>query len=371
MRIVLNGFFCLLFAVLAVGQSKSPSPSLTPRPNSPDSDMADPAENSNVPADAPVITVQGLCEKPVESGAASADCKTVITRADFQRIVNSVQPTMTLPQQKQFAGRYVTVLMLAQKAHELGLDRGPNFDEQVYISRLQILARLAGERLQKEATNVSDAEIEGYYRQHIADYKTITYDRLYVPRQKQITPTPTPPAKKAGATTPGTPNKIEAAKSETGEAAMKAEADKLRARAAAGEDFTKLQQEAYDFAGNKQKATSPRSENVRKASIPPTDASIFDLKNGEVSPVFNDPAGYMIYKVVEIKELPVTALHDEITRALQAEKIKASIEALQNSAKTTLNDAYFATPAPPTLRNPGEAPAAQPPTSGNPPPGKQ
>jgi hypothetical protein len=249
------------------------------------------------------------------------------------------------------------------------VDRGPDFDEQVHISRLQILARLAGERLQKEATIVSDAEIEDYYRQHIADYKAITYDRLYVPRQKQITPTP--PAKKTGATTADMPNKVEAAKSETGEAAMKTEADKLRARAAAGEDFTKLQQEAYDFAGNKQKATSPRSENVRKAGIPPTDASIFDLKKDEVSPVFNDPAGFMIYKIVEIKDLPVAGVHDEIARALQGEKIKASIESLQNSAKTTLDDAYFATPAPPTLRNPGEAPAAQPPTSGNPAPGKK
>jgi len=331
--------------------------------------MAAPAEASNVPPDAPVITVQGLCEKPAENGAASADCKTVITRADFEKIVNSVQPGMTPPQKKQFASRYVTVLLLAQKAQELGVDRGPDFDEQVHISRLQILARLAGERLQKEATNVSDAEIEDYYRQHIADYKTITYDRLYVPRQKQITPTP--PAKKAGVTAAATPNKTEAAKGETGEAAMKAEADKLRVRAAAGEDFTKLQQEAYDFAGNKQKATSPRSENVRKTGIPPTDASIFDLKKDDVSPVFNDSAGFMIYKVVEIKDLPVAGVHDEIARALQGEKIKASIESLQNSAKTTLDDAYFATPAPPTLRNPGEAPATQPPTSGNPAPGKK
>jgi hypothetical protein len=95
------------------------------------------------------------------------------------------------------------------------------------------------------------------------------------------------------------------------------------------------------------------------------------LKKDEVSPVFNDPAGFMIYKIVEIKDLPVAGVHDEIARALQGEKIKASIESLQNSAKTTLDDAYFATPAPPTLRNPGEAPAAQPPTSGNPAPGKK
>jgi hypothetical protein len=56
-------------------------------------------------------------------------------------------------------------------------------------------------------------------------------------------------------------------------------------------------------------------------------------------------------------------------RNLENAKIKSSFDALQNSAKTTLDDAYFATPAPsapPTLRNPGEAPAAQ-----TPPPGKK
>ena len=101
-------------------------------------------------------------------------------------------------------------------------------------------------------------------------------------------------------------------KREASEAEMKEEADKLRARAAAGEDVTKLQQEAYDFAGLKQKAQSTRMENQRKSGIPPADASIFELKAGDVSQVFNDPAGFMIYKIVEVKDLPVASVHDEI-----------------------------------------------------------
>jgi hypothetical protein len=70
---------------------------------------------------------------------------------------------------------------------------------------------------------------------------------------------------------------------------MKEEADKLRARAVAGEDFTKLQQEAYNFAGQNLKATATRVDNVAKAHFPPSDASVFDLKVGEVSPVLNNP----------------------------------------------------------------------------------
>ena len=103
-----------------------------------------------------------------------------------------------------------------------------------------------------------------------------------------------------------------------------------------------------------------------KSGIPPADASIFELKAGDVSQVFTDAAGFMIYKIVEVKDLPVASVHDEIARTLQAQKMKNSFEALQNSAKPDYAEAYFATPAPPTLRNPGETPAQN-----TPPPGKK
>ena len=109
---------------------------------------------------------------------------------------------------------------------------------------------------------------------------------------------------------------------------MKDEADKLRARAAAGEDPTKLQQEANDFAGNKTKVTNVKVENMRKTNIPPTDAAIFDLKAGEVSPVFSDPTGYRIYKVTEIKDLPLASVHEEIARALQGQNMKNAFDSL-------------------------------------------
>jgi len=253
------------------------------------------------------------------------------------------------------ADQYVKALVLAQKARDLGLDRGPDFEQQMNIARLKILASMAYQQLQKDAGNVSDSEVSDYYQKHAADYKTITFDRLYVPKQKQIE------------TSAQKPNDLDIEKKRTAsEAAMKEEAEKLRTRAAAGEDITKLQQEAYDFAGLKQKAANPRQENARKSIIPPADASIFELKSGEVSQVFTDPTGFMIYKVIEIKDLPVAGVHDEIARTLQGEKMKNSFESLQNSAKTNLDENYFATPAPPTLKNPGEGPTAQ-----APPPGKK
>ena len=354
MKSVLNGVLCLMLAGAAIAQTTKPAPSLKPRP-------ADPNElvvGSNVAPDKPVITVQGLCEKPPNSNATPADCSTVITRADFEKVVNAVQPNMPPAARKQFATRYVTVLLLAEKAHELGLDKSPEFDEQMSLARLQLLSREAGEKMQRDAANVPESSISDYYQQHAADYKTISFDRLFVPKQKQVE-------------TSGDPNQLHAeTKAGASEANMKDEADKLRARAVAGEDPTKLQQEANDFAGIKAKVTNVKVESMRKASIPASDASIFELKTGEVSQVFSDASGYRIYKIEEIKDLPLASVHDEIARALQGQNMKNSFDSLQNSAKTTFDDSYFAPAAPPSLRNPGEPPPAKGATT-PPPPGKK
>ena len=110
------------------------------------------------------------------------------------------------------------------------------------------------------------------------------------------------------------------------------------------------------------KATTTKMENMRRSSIPPTDVAIFDLKKGEVSPVYTDPSGYRIYKVDEVKDLPLASVHDEIARTLQGQNIKNSFDSLQSSSKATYDDAYFATPAPPSLKTPGGGPSAQGPT---------
>lgn len=351
MKSVLLGAVCLMLATTAVSQTTKPEPTLKPRP----SESNELIPGSNVAPDAPVITIQGLCERPPNSNATPVDCSTIVTRADFEKLVNAVQPNMTAANRKQFASRYVTILLLAEKAHEMGLDKAPEFDEQMYIARLQLLARQAGEKMQRDAANVPESEISDYYQQHLSDYKTISFDRIFVPKQKPVD------ASK--------PNEIHPAKAnDASEAEMKDEADKLHARAAAGEDPAKLQQEANDFAGNKTKVTNVKVENMRKSSIPPTDVAIFDLKAGEVSPVFSDPTGYRIYKVIEIKDLPLLSVHDEIAHTLQGQNIKNSFESLQNSAKTTYDSTYFFTPAPPSLRNPGETPAPQ---GTTPPPGKK
>ncbi|HZP17978.1 MAG TPA: peptidylprolyl isomerase [Terriglobales bacterium] len=363
MTIFRTALACLLVTGMAAAQANNNGPVLKPRANTPVQDLPIMESNSKVPPDAPVITIRGVCDKPVGAGTAEADCKTVITRAEFERVINAVQPNMPKAAQKQFASRYVIALLLADRAHRQGLDRGPEFDEQMNLARLQVLAKMGGEQLQKEAANASESDIQNYYQQHAGDFKTITYEKIYVPKQKQSDTAGVKPDD------PELQKKREASQEE-----MKAEAGKLRARAAGGEDFVKLQQEAYDLAGMKLTASKTRVEKVRKSAIvPASDAAIFDLKKGEVSQVFDDPQGFMIYKVEDFQDLTLPEVHDEIARVLQNEKLKAASDALQKSATTeaAYDDAYFAAPPPPTLRNPGEAAPQSTPKPAPAPPGKK
>jgi len=347
-----TGLVCLVMAGLATAQTSSP-PVLTPRPNSRVEELPITGDNSSVAPDAPVITIKDLCDKRSGGNSGAADCKTVVTRSDFEKLIRALQPNLPKAQQKQVAARYAQVLTLANKAEELGLDKGPEFDEQMYVQRLQVLGRLALEHMQKEAGQVSDAELESYYREHSADFRTLSYDKIYVPKQKQ--------SEMARAAAPSDPDAQK--KRLADEAEMKEEADKLRARAASGEDFVKLQQEAYDFAGLKVNSTTANThvEKVRKNALPPSDAAIFDLKKGDVSQVLTGPAAFMIYKIDDFQDQPLEGAKEEISRTLQSQKLKTFSEEMQKSLSenTVYNDAYFAVPGAPSLRNPG-APAAPP-----------
>jgi len=343
---------------IAMGQAKT-SPKVPPTLKTRPTTAA--ASSSNLPEEAPVATIQGLCEKPPDSSATPADCQTVITRAQFEKALNAVQPNMPAARKKQFAENYVNVLLLSEKGHELGLDTGADFEEQMYLARIQLLAKMAVERIQKNSAQISENDIADYYKAHPGDFRTISFERLYVPKQKQV---------ETAGQKPNDPDIQK--KREESEADMRQEAEKLRERAAAGEDFPKLQQEAYDAANYKVKAENTRVDNARKNSIPAGDAAIFELKKGEVSPVLNEPTGFLVYKIEDKQDLPLANVREEIARSVIAEKTKKAIEELQSSIKTTFDESYFATPAAPSLRNPNELPVIpQPQPTGNKPTGNK
>ena len=110
----------------------------------------------------------GLCDKPCGQSKA-ADCKTVVTRAEFEQLVNTVAPTIAPPARKQLATQYGMALVMVHKAHQMGLDQGPKFQELMRVARIGVLTKELSQSLQDEAGHVSDKEIENYYHNNDAD----------------------------------------------------------------------------------------------------------------------------------------------------------------------------------------------------------
>jgi hypothetical protein len=135
---------------------------------------------------------------------------------------------------------------------------------------------------------------------------------------------------------------------------MKTLADTLRARAAAGEDFTKLQKEAFEAAGTKVENPTVSLPSVRRTGLPPTQAAVFDLKAGEVSQVISDNGGHYVYKVISKEVLPLDdKVKAEIHNKLKSERMKEQMDKYTNSFQAVPNETYFGPPGPSGPMGPG------------------
>jgi hypothetical protein len=334
-----RGLVCLLFATLAWSQaanSNSASSPATPAPSGQaagDSQPgAAPASPDQVPMDKVVLTIPGVCDNAA-SNSAPADCKTTMTRAQFEALVKAVAPNMPPQAHRQLAQRYASAMVMAQEAQKEGLDKGPKYEEMQKLSRMQTLAQLLGESLREKAGQISDADIDDYYKKNADSFQEGNFERIFIPITKQ------PIESKVKATAAQT-NLQE----KTGKAAMKTEAASIQKRAAAGGNFEKLQAEAFTTAGMKSPAPNTKMEKIRKSNLPAEQQSVFDLKTGQVSPLITDESGYFVYKAGEKTTPQVAEVKDEIKNKLRAQRLQDSMQAVQKMATPTLDDAYFAAP---------------------------
>jgi len=339
------GLLCLLLGALAWGQANTPQSKAPQKPTAPPSTPApnQEPEAANVPPDTPVITIAGVCPTPSAGKTAAADCKTVITREQFEKMVEAVQPGMPARMRRQFATRYANALVMASKGEQMGLDKGPDYDEHMKLARLQVLAQELNKSLQEKAGEVSDKDIQDYYQKNLSRFEQAELERIYIPKTQQM------PESKAN-------EKLSEAEeqkwNEASEKAMKAEADKLHTQAVSGADFSKLQEEAFQTAGIKSGAPTTTMGKMRRSMLPPDQASVMDLKPGEISPVIADQNGYFIYKLKSKDTIPLEQAKDEIRGTLRAERFQDAMKAIQESATPTLDEKYFGA-APPTPQRPG------------------
>jgi len=331
-----RGWLCfLLFTAVAWGQAAKPAaPPAPPRAATEPSVTTATGAGAVGPATA-VITIPGLCDKPAEDKSKTATCKTVVTRAEFEQLVAAVAPTIAPPARKQLATQYGMALVMVHKAHELGLDQGPKYQELMRVARIGVLTKELSAKLQEQAQKISDKEIETYYHNNEASFQEVDLQRIFIPRSKQTVESKDKPSDDAAAK--------DAAKKEQQESedAMKKLAEELRGRAAAGEDFAKLQDEAIAASGFKGKPPT-RLGKVRRTSLPPDQGEVFNLKVGETSQLISTPNGYLVYKVGDKDTLPLDHVREEISTTMQSQRMQDAMQAIQQSATPELNPKYFA-----------------------------
>jgi hypothetical protein len=328
---------CLLLAAMAFGQASQPSAppagaKAEPGASAPAGTPATAAPQVEVGPNDPVLTIKGFCADTKQQGDS---CKTVVTRAQFDKLVDAIQPNMPPAIRRNLANKYSIMLRMSTEAEKRSLDKQPKFDETMHFARMQILSGELSHALQEDAGKLSDSDVEDYYKNNQANFEQASLAKLFVPHTKQIPP-PAPPKAGAKPTAPVIPTE---AQTKAGEETMKKVSVDLHARLAKGEDPDKLQKEAYVDAGLPGNPPKTETDKVRRNNLPATHKSVMDLKPGEVSEVISEPSGFYIYKLIAKETLPLDAVKAEIRSALSSKRYRDSMDSFQDNVD--MNDAYF------------------------------
>ena len=299
----------------------------------------------------------------------------MITRAQFEKLAKALQqgPNPLNAQQKRtLATQLPGVIAMSEAAKKKGLDKSEGYVETLKFVKMRILAQRMQDSVREEADKVPPEKIAAYYKDNPEAYEQFSLDRLFVPKNKQPSAGDKEEAKEEAKESEKLTEEqqkakeaAEKAKQEKGEQELNELAESLRQRAAAGEDFVKLQKEAFEAAGTKVENPTINLPKVRRTGLPQGHAAVFELKVGEVTAVISDNGGHYVYKVVSKEVLPLDQVKEEIHNKLKGERLKEMMDTYNNSYQTVTNEAYFG-PAPPPgparrpRMTPPPAPQAQP-----------
>ena len=327
---VLTSFFICaapLLAQVAAPPAAAHSPAAPLARHAPDL-KSKPAPVDISPA-TPVVTLTGVCDQ-ARAAAAKTPCVTVITRGELDHLAASLAPGASDATHRQLAVSYARLLAASTAAHKQHLDQDSamvkDLQPKSKFARMQVLADALYRKLQDQADNVDPAEIKEYYADHLADLDQADVYRLYIPLNAR--------------TTAGQP---------INRAAIKAKAEELRTGAVAGADFEMLQKMAYvdlDIMGVR---LPTHIATLRRGSVTPAQAIVFDMQPGEVSPVQESFTGFFILKPVSKTSIPLESVEPEILSAVRDQHMLDKLRAVAADFKVDFNLPYLGTASAPVL----------------------
>jgi hypothetical protein len=330
------GLVCLLLTALLGGPSALSQDSGKPGASAaPGSDQGHlPYGGAIVAPDAPVITIAGLCAGLPVGQTDAGSCKTVLSRAEFEKVADLLMPNPAPEARRYFARKFANSLVGAGRALEMGLEKTPNFSARIEVNRMNLGRAAIEQKFSQEAwAKVTDKEIEDYYHDHPGEFEQVDVDRVFVPKM------PRQQDKDL---------KLSEAEQQKRQAEwfeeLRQAAEKYRVRAVAGEDFLKLQSEAYKIAGLQETDVDPSMIallGIRRKMFSAGQRPVMEVKTGEISPVLTDQNGYSIFRVKGRSTMPLEKVKGEIHNILRDQGVEHDWEALKGAATTTYNNDYF------------------------------
>jgi hypothetical protein len=296
-------------------QAEKPATPATPA-------AAPPDPGASLPPDTPVITINNVCSPglPGSSGASqsSSGCKTIITKAEFEKLVSAGNEQTTVPPatRTRIVQPFAQTLVLDATAEKRGVDKNPEVENFLKVTHMSALARALQQQLVKQAQQVTPEQIDEYYKQHQSDFEEAKISRLFIPKI--------------------------AASENIDQAKAKALAEQLQKEAATGKDMQELEKQAYTDLGLKQ--TPPNSDmgvRRRNAFPPAHQEAVFGLSAGQVTPVLEDANAFYVYKVESKTTVPETNVSNEIKQSVAQKNFREELHSIFDSAETTLNPDYF------------------------------
>jgi hypothetical protein len=293
-----------------------------------------PPERAEFPPETTVLTVKGVCE-PAAKGAEGTPCKTEVKRTEIDAVINTLGPKATSAERRKLAINYARLVAAAAEAERQHLEKDPEVMLQVAVFerlvRLQVMANKMYLQMQARANNVPDAEVAKYYSEHGADFEQGEVRMLSLPKS------------------------IVSQGAEAQElGVLKAKAEELRTRAAAGEDFDQLQEETYKELGIKTGLPSTKLNTVSRMNLPTEEKGVLDLEAGQVSPVMELPGAFVVMKLVSKQRMPLESANAQIVSTLQQERLKEEMRNALENGKAEFNLKYFELAAAPDLYPPPE-----------------
>ena len=239
----------------------------------------------------------------------------IVTKYEFDALVQALDPKMPAASRQSLAEEYARLLIMAEEARRRGIDQLPELQTMLKFSTLQVLATRLVREISAKPAQVSAADVEVYFRDHLADYQEVSLSRIFVPAKPNDT-----------------------IQSST-EAVARAEV--LHKRAVNGEDFAALQREITGEPRPGEAAPKIRIGPVPCLSLPEVLRSVCDLEQGEISAVHADTSGYFICRLESRRIRELDEVRDEIRATLERERTDYEIENVSRPVSLQLDERYF------------------------------